>query len=285
MNIGQETQKNTLSQDLTVVLIRGNGSPRSFRLRVPALQRAFFALSFLLTFCLIAAAGFAVLYLLKGRSLETPVQVAAPVADTGANSAADPAAVSSQDKPGIWQSVSGMLERNGATPQANDEAQKEIAGLREENAKLNARVESRKALESGASGLIQFFGPASTLMPADQVFVQIKNAKLGRDEQKQITLDFELHNTDAGQKQVRGYILVLAKNADSLSVYPANAFSPNENIVVNFTKGETFAVSRFRAGHATFAPGPLEGKKTSFQIFLFATDGKIMATQHVETKP
>ncbi|MGZ3684336.1 MAG: hypothetical protein ACXVCI_10825, partial [Bdellovibrionota bacterium] len=44
-----------LSDDLTVILLRGNGSPRTFRLKLPALQRSLTALGFAFAFAIAAA--------------------------------------------------------------------------------------------------------------------------------------------------------------------------------------------------------------------------------------
>ncbi len=266
-----------------MVLIRGNGSPRSFRLRVPALQRTLFALSLLLSLCFFSAILFGSLYLFRSKPSPSEALVATTAPHTETAPQTQPSPQVDTKNPSLWQSVSGMLEKKATETTGNEsESQKEIAGLREENAKLNAKIEARKPIEG--AGLVQFFGPSSVAVSAEEALIQVKNAKISRVDAKNIALDFELHNTDPGQKQVRGYIIVLAKSADAIAVYPANAFSTNENILVNFTKGETFSISRFRAAHASFSAAALEGRKPSFQIVLFRTDGKVLATQHVEGK-
>lgn len=196
-----------------------------------------------------------------------------------------PTPTATVEGPGFWQKMTGILEQKTAVTPSNGDAAQEIAGLREENAKLAAKIEARESLVDGKPGLVQFFGPASVPVAAEESWVEIRNPKVGRDELKQVTLDFEVQNTDVQQRQVRGYILVLAKTADSVVAYPAAAFSPSDNVLVNYAKGETFAVSRVRPSHATFAAAALEGKKTSFQIVLFRTDGRVFTSQHVEGKP
>ena len=83
----------------------------------------------------------------------------------------------------------------------------------------------------------------------------------------------------------RGYIVALAKTNDLLMVYPPNAFNPSQNIVLDFTKGETFGVSRFREARATFPAAALTNRHPRFQILLFSTDGRVIANQHVEEQP
>jgi hypothetical protein len=106
--------------------------------------------------------------------------------------------------------------------------------------------------------------------------------KVIHNSTKNIYVDFELHNTDPDQKAARGYIVVLAKTPGFLMTYPDGVFSTNQNIVLDFTKGETFGVSRFRQARATFRAEPLEGKKANYQVLLFANDGRVIADYHVE---
>jgi len=184
--------------------------------------------------------------------------------------------------PGIW---SKLTAPSPAAPAANEtEAAKEIAGLREDVARLNAQLDGRKDLAPPASStLLQLIGPRSTLVPEADSVIRIRNANTSRDPAtKQILLDFELHNVDPGQRQVRGYIVAIAKTPDLISSYPGNLFAPGQNILLDHTKGETFAISRFRQARATFPLGPLDGRKVSYQILLFGTDGQVIANAHVE---
>jgi hypothetical protein len=118
-------------------------------------------------------------------------------------------------------------------------------------------------------------------VPDSEDLVKIQNPqpkRVGND----IELSFELHNIDNDQKQVRGYIVALAKSSDFLFVYPAGAFSPKENIILNFAKGETFAISRFRAAQAIFKNVPASAGKINYQILLFSWEGKLLSTLNVE---
>jgi hypothetical protein len=250
-----------LSEDLTVILLRGNGSPRTFRLSLPALQRSLTALGFVFAFAIAAA----VLLLIWNLFHFTPYRAEAPPAAPYAASPIAAAAPSSPD--------AGLGE---------DELRKEVAGLHEDIARLNAQANGRKDLENGANGgLLQFFGPRN--VPETDTVMQVKNVKVARNASgREIYVDFELHNTDPDQKQRRGYIVVLAKTPSLLLSYPENVFNPSQNIVLDFTRGETFAVSRFRQARATFQAGPLEGRHPRFQVLLFSDEGKVIADLHVE---
>ena len=182
-----------------------------------------------------------------------------------------------QPTTGFWSSITGK------SPSAGDEElRKEMQGLRDDLAKLNAEANGRKDLAPGEnSGLLQFFGPKNALEPDGAL--QVKNVKLNKSESEWF-LDFEITNTDPEQKQVRGYIVVLAKTPNMLLSYPEGAFNPDQNIVLDFTKGETFGVSRLRPTRATFLASALEGKNPRFHVLLFNTAGKVVSDFHVEGK-
>lgn len=293
MITGETKQNQRLSQDLTVVLIRGNGSPRSFRLSLQALQRSLTALGFLFVFALLAAIFFFVLSFLREPEVTSGPRIAPPAPVVSAPPATEPAvnletpATEAPAQPAgapptsFWQ----KLTRSGGESNSGDsELKMEVEGLRADVAKLNAQLDGRKEIPTGnLTGLLQFFGPRNLLQAEGTSVMQVKNPNVVKDAaSKQIHLDFELHNTDSRQRLERGYIVVLGKTNDVLSVYPSNAFAPSQNIVLDYTKGETFAVSRFRQARASFPAGLFEGKKPFFQILLFSTDGKVVANQHVE---
>ncbi len=285
MNIEENKKKSRLSEDLTVVLIRGNGSPRSFRLSVTTLQRTLTALGFLFATSVLTAVVLLLMNLFRDERPEsTPMAVLNPPAEAPLNPSPIPAAeepTASEPRTGLWQKITGAGPSGGAP---DSELQKEVEGLRGDVARLNAQIDHRKDLPAGNNmALLQFFGPRSVVVTETEARMQVKNPKVGLDEgNKQVYLDFELHNVDPSQRQVRGYIVVLAKTKDFFATYPANALSPSQNIVLDFTKGETFGVSRFRQARATFPATLLDGKRPLFQILLFANDGRILANLHVE---
>jgi hypothetical protein len=233
------------------------------------MQRSLTALGFTFAFA-IAAAAFLLLWNLLHLTIER-VEVVAPPAPAPIV-AVQPAPTA--PAPSFW---------NAGAPTTDDaELKKEVTGLRETNAKLNSQLNGRKDLVPGVNpGLIQFFGPRNVLETASPM--QVKNVKITRNPATQeIYVDFELHNTDPSQQQRRGYIVVLAKTPQFLMSYPGAVFTPSQNIVLDFTKGETFGVSRFRQARATFPGAPLEGKHARYQILLFSDEGKVIADMHVE---
>ena len=269
-----------------MILLKGNGTPRSFRLSLPALQRSITALGFAFSLAVFSA----VALLIWNLTHFTPNQVLTPPGSAQApnptpnpnpptNSAPVPVSstpeAQTQPTTGFWSSITGK------SPSAGDEElRKEMQGLRDDLAKLNAEANGRKDLAPGEnSGLLQFFGPKNALEPDGAL--QVKNVKLNKSESEWF-LDFEITNTDPEQKQVRGYIVVLAKTPNMLLSYPEGAFNPDQNIVLDFTKGETFGVSRLRPTRATFLASALEGKNPRFHVLLFNTAGKVVSDFHVE---
>jgi hypothetical protein len=232
-----------LSEDLTVVLLRGNGSPRAFRLNIPYLQRSLLLLGATIAVLLIIALGASGIAILKKESIQIPFP---------------------------------MMEK--------DEASKETQGLRDDIAKLQQTIEDRKALPEKVedrSSPIRLLSATTVLAPDAEATLKIKNAVVTRTG-GDMKIGFEIHNTDTTQKQVRGYIVVLAKSKNFILTYPDGAFSPTENVLLNFTRGETFAISRFRTAMAEFHNVPPVEGHIHFQVFLFSTLGKIITTMHLE---
>ncbi len=256
-----------------MILLRGNGSPRTFRLSLPALQRSLTALGFLFTFAVLAAIALLALNLYRPAVQERVVEVAPPVST--------PAAAPADTKPAFWKNLTGKSEDG----KSQDELRAENEALRADLTRLSGLADNRKELPAGQlPGLLQFFGPRNVEEGVSPIAV--KNIRVTRaDPAKEIYVDFELHNVDPEQRTARGYIVVLAKTQTFLAVYPEGALSPNQSIVLDYTKGETFGVSRFREARAAFKAAPLEGLKPRFQVLLFANDGRVINNLHVENTP
>lgn len=276
------------SEDLTIVFFRGNGSPRSFRVSVPALQRSltffgfFLAIAVLGSLTLIGVSIFPKTTPLQSGSSPSPSVI--PSSSETQNASESSSSAEGGKSSSVWDQLKGSMTSSKSTGD-DSELKKEVDGLREDIAKLNSELDQRKELPlNNPSPLLAFFGPRSTLIPESDSLMRVRNANEVRDtSSRQIYLDFELHNVDPQQRQVKGYIVVLAKTSEALVSYPANAFAPSQNIFLDFTRGETFAVSRFRQARANF-PTPLldTAKKIYYQILIFGTDGKLLSNVNVE---
>lgn len=320
MNIQNKVKNPNSSEDLTVVLLKGNSSPRSFRIPLPRLYRSLTFIGFTF-FTSLLLSGVFVLYLsyqswnyekLDDLSPQQPsqIEVDPPIvkAPEPAATPTEPPAQSTltatvtftttttatttqtvtntinsneEATPSLWSRIAGSFSKSGDTPSSASEIEKEVVSLREQVAAQNNKADGRAELKSG-DGPISLLPSRSSLLTKAENVVEVKNVKVVTESGK-TTLKFELHNTDIRNKQVRGYIVAMAKSNDALFVYPPGAFAPKDNILVNYTKGETFAVSRFREAIATF-PDAVTDKGFQFQILLFRSDGKMISHQHVEKK-
>jgi hypothetical protein len=111
--------------------------------------------------------------------------------------------------------------------------------------------------------------------------VEIKNFKFSSPSQSDsITLSFELHNNDPDSGSQKGYIIVIAKSPNAIEIYP-NAINIKDKFLIDFEKGETFNIARFRMVNAQFESIDKNQIK-AFQIFIFNREGKLWINKLVE---
>lgn len=235
-----------LSEDLTLVLIRANGTPRTFNLPVPCLKRNIVLVAGIFALLLICSLVFSSLYVYDNYIAEKPPLLT----------------------------------------EADAEKLQSINGLMTEISKLQANLANKKDLTkfpSGSTGFkypLQLLGPLS--VQADNPPVKIEEPKVIRNDQsKNVRLQFNIINDSPTDTRVRGYIIVLAKTPNGVRIYPEGAFSPSENILLTYNNGETFGISRFRSSEATFSNVEGELKDMGFHILLFSYSGEILNSMHV----
>lgn len=236
-----------ISKDLTLVLLRSNGAPRTFRIQIPTLRHGLFWITTLFAVLLVTSLIFSALYFYLRHQ--------------------------AKQQPKLTPAVQAKLD--------------DYDSMKASLTKLQATAEGRTkvgASNQSADGIpLQLFGPLSEKVGRENSPVDIKDAKVAFNERKnQLELTFGLHNQRSENNPARGYILVLAKSSDSLTTYPAGAFQANDNILIDFRKGETFKISRFREATATFKD--LRRENTTFQIVIFSFEGKILRTMHYDEK-
>lgn len=233
-----------LSNDLTLVLIRGNGAPRTFNLPLPKLKRNIVLLAGIFLILATTSCVFAALYIHQNYLASTP-----PV----------------------------MTEEDRVRLESVNDLSANLADAQ-------AALESRKKLHMGENDKggtpVTLLGPTSTILANSPV--QIDKPTVKRQQgSADVTIEFNLQNTRPDQDRIRGYIVILAKTPKSVYAYPEGAISIDENILVNFAKGETFGISRSRATVATFHDVKAEKGELSFQIFIFSHTGQILASMNV----
>lgn len=93
------------------------------------------------------------------------------------------------------------------------------------------------------------------------------------------TLSFELHNPNPDDGSQKGYILALARSANSVFAYPENSFNPSAPYLVEFDKGETFSIARFRMVNTQFS---MPFVPTTIQVLIFTRSGELLFNHLVE---
>ena len=249
-------QKRTQAKDLTLVLLHSNGIPRTYRLKIPSIQRKMLFICIFVTFVTLAAMIFSGLFFFHNKiSFPIPAQnisVAPPSVNTATN-----------------------ISENAQDPES----------LRLALAEAQSEIERRKTITNGNTAPIaqQLFSNSISEWNSGAPPLEIKNAVAKRNPiAKKFNVQFEIHNVQSSPEQIRGRIIILAKTRSGLFTYPAEAFSSQDNILINFAKGESFAASKFRPGTAEFSNIPFDQGSVKFQIFLISNAGKIIATSQVE---
>lgn len=151
--------------------------------------------------------------------------------------------------------------------------------LRDQVDQLNARLQNALLAQKAPREIdkknpaLALFSPVVIDHTQDQNQVTIANIKLTRNKDKTANLTFELHNAHEGESTEKGYIVVLARSESGLLAYP-NSFNTTGPYLMDFEKGETFQVARFRMVNAQF-----DGDAQDFQILIFTRNGVLLINQ------
>lgn len=157
--------------------------------------------------------------------------------------------------------------------------------LRDQIDELNNKLKNASAAISAPKEIdkrnaaLALFAPIITDKTQNQDSVHIQNFRYSRGNAKSpSTLTFELHNTHSGESTQKGYIVVLARSEHGLYAYP-NVFNKAGSYLLDFEKGETFQVARFRLVNAQF-----ESDAQNFQILIFTRSGELLINTLYEVK-
>ncbi len=93
------------------------------------------------------------------------------------------------------------------------------------------------------------------------------------------TLSFEFYNAHPDEGTQKGYIVAIARTPRSMWAYPAEIFNTNGPYLIDFEKGETFAIGRFRMVNTQFE---MTEKPTSLQVLIFSRSGELIINNMVE---
>lgn len=93
------------------------------------------------------------------------------------------------------------------------------------------------------------------------------------------TFSFELHNPNPDEGSQKGFILTLARSSNAVYAYPENSFNPSAPYLVEFDKGETFSIARFRMVNTQFS---MPYVPNSIQVLIFTRSGELLFNHLVE---
>lgn len=237
--------------DIRLVLYKDNRAPKSIALSTRMLYRSMLLTAFGAAL-LITSAGLAAKFYLLAKAKNAQ-------ATSTANSSLD-------NEMGPSNSLEAL----------NKGLHDEIEQLRSQLANAAATQAAPKEIDKRNPALA-LFSPIVVDRAQNQNQVRIVNIK-SSVANKITTLTFELHNAHEGESTEKGYIVVLGRGENVLHAYP-NAFNRTGPFLLDFEKGETFQVARFRMVNAQF-----EGKANQFQILIFTRRGELLINTMHEVK-
>jgi uncharacterized small protein (DUF1192 family) len=183
---------------------------------------------------------------------------------------------------------SGLLDQYGPI----NNAEELIKKLKDDIDRLNAQLKNAQAERDSARDLdtqhpvLGLFSPTVTDNTKTAPQILTKNFTYNKGNTREPTsLSFELHNSEPGQSVQKGYIVVLARTKNALYSYP-NVFNQKGPFILDFEKGESFQVSRFRVVNAQFDQiDQVKDPVSQFQILIFRRNGELLLNLSSEVSP
>ncbi len=171
--------------------------------------------------------------------------------------------------------TSDVSAPKGSIEEKNAILQDEVEALKI-RLKNQAVVESSPKAIDKTSPALALFSPNILDKTKDQSVVAIQNFKLTQITTKpsKTELSFELHNTLGSDSIQKGYVIVLAQTVNQLRSYP-DVFNSGGSYLLDFEKGETFQVARFRIVNTQFQFEEQENPHR-FQILIFTRVGELL---------
>lgn len=244
--------------DLRIVFYRGNSYPRALAVDPGKVIRVFVALA-LSSLVLLGALGLLIRWTVRHQVTHGQGMTAT--------------SQESVDQYGPFNSA----EEQGK--KLKDDVERLEARIRT----LTAEKEAPKEIDS-RNPVLALFSPVITDQTKSQQLVVAKNFSFSPGAGKEpMTLSFELHNSEPGSSVQKGYIVVLARGRNTLKAYP-DVFNPKGAYLLDFERGESFQVSRFRVVNAQFDAADTKDPVTHFQIMIFKRTGELLLNLLSEVK-
>ena len=148
----------------------------------------------------------------------------------------------------------------------------QLAQLKATNAELTNKI-SQGSTSAPASALALFSTPVGYEDLTDQEKAKLENMSANFKQQK-VEFRFDLLNNLDNDEKLSGYISIVQFSENTMSFHPQRSLSL-ENNRLDFSKGESFVVSRFRPVIAEFDKP--NGLSVWYKIFIFSRSGNLIS--------
>ena len=172
-----------------------------------------------------------------------------------------------------------------------------ILDLRNHNQELTDDIEKlKKSNEELAKKIAkgaQAVGTASSLLSMIKTplgFEDFREKNLSRVENfshqamnNKIVFKFDLINNSTNEARLSGYITVLQYHSYGVNFYP-NLSLNSDSQFIQYNKGESFTVSRFRPVIAEF-PVPANSANVWYKVYIFSREGNLLSINSTKEYP
>ena len=153
----------------------------------------------------------------------------------------------------------------------NSELEAQVSALKKVNQELTQKI-SAGSETTPASALALFATPIGYQDMTEKEMAKLENMSANFKQDK-IEFRFDLLNNLEGDEKLAGYITIVQFAGNQMEFYPEYDLSIESN-KLDFSKGESFVVSRFRPVIAEFKkPGALT---VWYKVFIFDRSGNLM---------
>ncbi len=244
-------------KDLKIVLYKENNTPRTISFSSGLFKKVLFLTS-VLSFVLIISLATTLHFYLRTKN--------AKFAQFNTNS---------------------QTELTDDTPIGNT-PEDQIKSLKDQVEQLNQRIKNQTQVNAAPKEIdktnpaLSFFTPNVLDKTKSEEKIHPANFKFTEGASgKPHLFSFELHNPNPDDGSQKGYILALARSHNAVYSYPEKAFSPNAPYLIEFEKGETFSIARFRMVNTQFS---MPFTPETIQVLIFTRSGELLFNHMVEVK-
>ncbi len=166
-----------------------------------------------------------------------------------------------------------------------------ILGLKKEKSSLISEIKALKLTNTTLTKKISQGGAAQNIAPNITGLMALFTAPLGFEDKrgdnfaklenmtndnlgKKLLFKFDILNNKLDGKKLAGYITIVQYHREGLSFYPQYDLT-SDSPSLEFSKGESFTVSRFRPVIAEFSKP--NGTNVWYKIFIFSRTGNLLA--------